>query len=58
VSDNIRLSAVRHGADLLVPVMTQESRSGDVDLLYHLTGAPKARGVPLNAAQRDFEARA
>jgi phosphoribosyl-ATP pyrophosphohydrolase/phosphoribosyl-AMP cyclohydrolase len=30
VSENIRLSAVRFGADGLVPVVTQESRSGDV----------------------------
>jgi phosphoribosyl-AMP cyclohydrolase / phosphoribosyl-ATP pyrophosphohydrolase len=30
VSQNIRLSAVRFGADGLVPVVTQESRSGDV----------------------------
>jgi phosphoribosyl-AMP cyclohydrolase / phosphoribosyl-ATP pyrophosphohydrolase len=30
VSDNIRLSAVKFGADGLVPVVTQESRSGDV----------------------------
>jgi phosphoribosyl-AMP cyclohydrolase / phosphoribosyl-ATP pyrophosphohydrolase len=30
VSENIRLSAVRFGADGLVPVVTQESRSGDI----------------------------
>jgi phosphoribosyl-ATP pyrophosphohydrolase/phosphoribosyl-AMP cyclohydrolase len=30
VSENIRLSAVKFGADGLVPVVTQESRSGDV----------------------------
>jgi phosphoribosyl-AMP cyclohydrolase / phosphoribosyl-ATP pyrophosphohydrolase len=30
VSENIRLSAVRFGADGLVPVVAQESRSGDV----------------------------
>jgi phosphoribosyl-ATP pyrophosphohydrolase/phosphoribosyl-AMP cyclohydrolase len=30
VSENNRLSAVRFGADGLVPVVTQESRSGDV----------------------------
>jgi phosphoribosyl-ATP pyrophosphohydrolase/phosphoribosyl-AMP cyclohydrolase len=30
VSENKRLSAVRFGADGLVPVVTQESRSGDV----------------------------
>ena len=30
MSENIRLSAVRFGADGLVPVVTQESRSGDV----------------------------
>ena len=30
MSQNIRLSAVRFGADGLVPVVTQESRSGDV----------------------------
>jgi phosphoribosyl-ATP pyrophosphohydrolase/phosphoribosyl-AMP cyclohydrolase len=30
VSETIRLSAVRFGADGLVPVVTQESRSGDV----------------------------
>jgi phosphoribosyl-AMP cyclohydrolase / phosphoribosyl-ATP pyrophosphohydrolase len=30
VSPNIRLSAVKFGADGLVPVVTQESRSGDV----------------------------
>jgi phosphoribosyl-AMP cyclohydrolase / phosphoribosyl-ATP pyrophosphohydrolase len=30
VSENIRLSAVNFGADGLVPVVTQESRSGDV----------------------------
>jgi phosphoribosyl-ATP pyrophosphohydrolase/phosphoribosyl-AMP cyclohydrolase len=30
VSENIRLSAVRFGADGLVPVVTQDSRSGDV----------------------------
>jgi len=30
VSEDIRLSAVRFGADGLVPVVTQESRSGDV----------------------------
>jgi phosphoribosyl-ATP pyrophosphohydrolase/phosphoribosyl-AMP cyclohydrolase len=30
VFENIRLSAVRFGADGLVPVVTQESRSGDV----------------------------
>jgi phosphoribosyl-ATP pyrophosphohydrolase/phosphoribosyl-AMP cyclohydrolase len=30
VSQNIRLSAVKFGADGLVPVVTQESRSGDV----------------------------
>jgi phosphoribosyl-ATP pyrophosphohydrolase/phosphoribosyl-AMP cyclohydrolase len=30
VSENIRLSSVRFGADGLVPVVTQESRSGDV----------------------------
>jgi len=33
VSENIRLSAVRFGADGLVPVVTQESRSGDVLML-------------------------
>jgi phosphoribosyl-ATP pyrophosphohydrolase/phosphoribosyl-AMP cyclohydrolase len=30
VSENIRLSSVKFGADGLVPVVTQESRSGDV----------------------------
>jgi phosphoribosyl-AMP cyclohydrolase / phosphoribosyl-ATP pyrophosphohydrolase len=30
VSENIRLSAVKFGADGLVPVVTQESRSGDI----------------------------
>ena len=30
MSENIRLSAVKFGADGLVPVVTQESRSGDV----------------------------
>ena len=30
MSENIRLSAVRFGADGLVPVVTQESRSGDI----------------------------
>ena len=30
MSENIRLSAVRFGADGLVPVVTQESRTGDV----------------------------
>ena len=30
MSENSRLSAVRFGADGLVPVVTQESRSGDV----------------------------
>jgi phosphoribosyl-ATP pyrophosphohydrolase/phosphoribosyl-AMP cyclohydrolase len=30
VSEDIRLSAVRFGADGLVPVVTQESRSGDI----------------------------
>lgn len=30
MSQNIRLSAVRFGADGLVPVVTQESRSGDI----------------------------
>lgn len=30
VSENIRLSAVRFGADGLVPVVTQESRSGEI----------------------------
>jgi phosphoribosyl-AMP cyclohydrolase / phosphoribosyl-ATP pyrophosphohydrolase len=30
VSENIRLSAVRFGADGLVPVVTQDNRSGDV----------------------------
>ena len=30
MSENIRLSAVNFGADGLVPVVTQESRSGDV----------------------------
>jgi phosphoribosyl-AMP cyclohydrolase / phosphoribosyl-ATP pyrophosphohydrolase len=30
VSENIRLSAVRFGADGLVPVVAQESRSGDI----------------------------
>ncbi len=30
MSENIRLSTVRFGADGLVPVVTQESRSGDV----------------------------
>jgi phosphoribosyl-ATP pyrophosphohydrolase/phosphoribosyl-AMP cyclohydrolase len=30
VSENIRLSTVKFGADGLVPVVTQESRSGDV----------------------------
>lgn len=33
MSENIRLSAVRFGADGLVPVVTQESRSGDVLML-------------------------
>jgi phosphoribosyl-ATP pyrophosphohydrolase/phosphoribosyl-AMP cyclohydrolase len=35
VSENIRLSAVRFGADGLVPVVTQESRSGDVLMLAY-----------------------
>ena len=30
MSENIRLSAVKYGADGLVPVVTQESRSGDI----------------------------
>ncbi|HEU4682009.1 MAG TPA: bifunctional phosphoribosyl-AMP cyclohydrolase/phosphoribosyl-ATP diphosphatase HisIE [Gemmatimonadales bacterium] len=30
MSENIRLSAVKFGADGLVPVVTQESRSGDI----------------------------
>jgi phosphoribosyl-AMP cyclohydrolase len=35
VSENIRLSAVRFGADGLVPVVAQESRSGDVLMLAY-----------------------
>jgi phosphoribosyl-ATP pyrophosphohydrolase/phosphoribosyl-AMP cyclohydrolase len=35
VSENIRLSAVRFGADGLVPVVTQESRSGDILMLAY-----------------------
>ena len=35
MSENIRLSAVRFGADGLVPVVTQESRSGDVLMLAY-----------------------
>jgi phosphoribosyl-AMP cyclohydrolase / phosphoribosyl-ATP pyrophosphohydrolase len=35
VSENIRLSAVKFGADGLVPVVTQESRSGDVLMLAY-----------------------
>jgi phosphoribosyl-ATP pyrophosphohydrolase/phosphoribosyl-AMP cyclohydrolase len=35
VSENNRLSAVRFGADGLVPVVTQESRSGDVLMLAY-----------------------
>jgi phosphoribosyl-ATP pyrophosphohydrolase/phosphoribosyl-AMP cyclohydrolase len=35
VSDNIRLSAVKFGADGMVPVVTQESLSGDVLMLAY-----------------------
>jgi phosphoribosyl-AMP cyclohydrolase / phosphoribosyl-ATP pyrophosphohydrolase len=35
VSENIRLSAIRFGADGLVPVVTQESRSGDILMLAY-----------------------
>ena len=35
MSENIRLSAVRFGADGLVPVVTQESRSGDILMLAY-----------------------
>jgi phosphoribosyl-AMP cyclohydrolase / phosphoribosyl-ATP pyrophosphohydrolase len=35
VSENNRLSAVRFGADGLVPVVTQESRSGDILMLAY-----------------------
>jgi phosphoribosyl-ATP pyrophosphohydrolase/phosphoribosyl-AMP cyclohydrolase len=35
VSENIRLSAVKFGADGLVPVVTQESLSGDVLMVAH-----------------------
>ena len=35
MSHNIRLSAVKFGADGLVPVVTQESRSGDVLMLAY-----------------------
>ena len=35
MSENIRLSAVKFGADGLVPVVTQESRSGDVLMLAY-----------------------
>jgi phosphoribosyl-ATP pyrophosphohydrolase/phosphoribosyl-AMP cyclohydrolase len=35
VSENIRLSAVKFGADGLVPVVTQESRSGDILMVAH-----------------------
>ena len=35
MSENIRLSAVRFGADGLVPVVAQESRSGDVLMLAY-----------------------
>jgi phosphoribosyl-ATP pyrophosphohydrolase/phosphoribosyl-AMP cyclohydrolase len=35
VSENIRLSAVRFGADGLVPVVTQESRSGEVLMIAY-----------------------
>ncbi|HEX6434608.1 MAG TPA: bifunctional phosphoribosyl-AMP cyclohydrolase/phosphoribosyl-ATP diphosphatase HisIE [Gemmatimonadales bacterium] len=35
MSENIRLSAVRFGADGLVPVVTQESRSGEILMLAY-----------------------
>jgi phosphoribosyl-ATP pyrophosphohydrolase/phosphoribosyl-AMP cyclohydrolase len=57
VSENNRLSAVRFGADGLVPVVTQKSRSGDILMLAYVHRDALDRTLSTGLAHNSHQSR-